>query len=214
MKKFFVFILVSFNSLVFAQTTSEIIPSKSKIIFDISGGLSSRIGRAEKTNDFNLNNKINASRNAYFIDAALYFQVQPNSNHYLGFKYNNFFDILNSNKLSINFYGVSYLYSNEFKSKDALNVTVSLGYIGYKDNEYFSKDFVVKGGNFGLRTEIYYLLRIADGIYSGPKLGLQFGKVNDFKVKNNNNSSQNISLNDVNESVSNFDFGLVFRIKI
>lgn len=145
---------------------------------------------------------------------TLYFQVQPNSNHYLGFKYNNFFDLLNNNKLSINFYGGSYLYSNEFKSKDVLNFTASLGYIAYKDNQYFFKDYVIKGGNVGFKTEVSYLLKIADGFYSGPKLGLQFGSVNDFDVKNKNNSSQNFSLKNGSESVSNFDFGLVFRIKI
>lgn len=73
MKKFFILVLVSFNTMFFAQSTSENKPLKSKVILDISGGLSSRIGKAEKTNDFNLNNKINASRNGYFIDADFVF---------------------------------------------------------------------------------------------------------------------------------------------
>lgn len=214
MKIFFIAVLTSFSSLIFAQTTSENTPSKTKIILDISGGLSSRIGTPQKTNDFNLNGKIIASRNGYFMDASLYFQAIPNSNHYLGFKYNSFFDLLNNNKLAINFYGASYLYSNQFKSKDAINVTVSLGYITYKDDHYFFKDYIVKGGNFGFKTEVYYLLRITNGVFSGPKLGLQYGKINDFEAESTKNGAQNLSLKNGNESVSNFDFGLVLRIEI
>lgn len=214
MKNILIFSLVVFSNLVFGQEVPNDTISKSKVLFDFSGGLSSRIGKVEKTNDFVLNNKINASRNGYFIDASLLFQIAPNSEHYFGFKYNNFFDYLNENKLSISFYGLSYMYSKEFKSKDNFNLDFSLGYISYRDKEYFFEGYTVKGGNIGIRTSVSYLLKISNGIYSGPKLGLQLGSIKDFKLEKNGNPSQTINLSDTSESVSNFDFGLVLRISI
>lgn len=214
MKNILIFSLVVFSNLVFGQEVPNDTISKSKVLFDFSGGLSSRIGKVEKTNDFILNNKINASRNGYFIDASLLFQIAPNSEHYFGFKYNNFFDYLNENKLSISFYGLSYMYSKEFKSKDNFNLDFSLGYISYRDKEYFFEGYTVKGGNIGIRTSVSYLLKISNGIYSGPKLGLQLGSIKDFKLEKNGNPSQTINLSDASESVSNFDFGLVLRISI
>ncbi|WP_264558549.1 hypothetical protein [Flavobacterium sp. N2270] len=214
MKKRLLYSLFFISSIIFAQEAPNDSISKSKVIFDFAGGLSSRIGKAEKTNDFILDNKINASRNAYFIESSLLFQIAPNSEHYFGFKYNNFFDYINQNKLSISFYGVSYLYSKEFKSKDNFNLDFSLGYISYRDKEYFFDGYTIKGGNIGVRSSVSYLLKITEGVYSGPKLGLQFGSIKDFTVENKTNSSQSINLKGVSESVSNFDFGLVLRISL
>jgi hypothetical protein len=212
MKRSLIFFLIFLSQSIFAQSITIDTIAKSKVLFDFSGGLSSRIGKAEKTNDFILNNKINASRNGYFIEASLLAQIAPNSNHYIGVKYNNFFDYINENKLSISFYGLSYMYSKESKSKDNFNIDLSLGYISYRDKEYFFDGYTIKGGNIGMRTSISYLLRIANGVYSGPKLGLQFGSIKDFTIEKNGSSSQTINLNNISESVSNFDFGLVLRI--
>lgn len=212
MKRSLIFFLIFLSQSIFAQSITIDTITKSKVLFDFSGGLSSRIGKAEKTNDFILNNKINASRNGYFIEASLLAQIAPNSNHYIGIKYNNFFDYINENKLSISFYGLSYMYSKESKSKDNFNIDLSLGYISYRDKEYFFDGYTIKGGNIGMRTSISYLLRIANGVYSGPKLGLQFGSIKDFTIEKNGSSSQTINLNNISESVSNFDFGLVLRI--
>lgn len=212
MKRSLIFFLIFLSQSIFAQSITIDTITKSKVLFDFSGGLSSRIGKAEKTNDFILNNKINASRNGYFIEASLLAQIAPNSNHYIGVKYNNFFDYINENKLSISFYGLSYMYSKESKSKDNFNIDLSLGYISYRDKEYFFDGYTIKGGNIGMRTSISYLLRIANGVYSGPKLGLQFGSIKDFTIEKNGSSSQTINLNNISESVSNFDFGLVLRI--
>lgn len=214
MKKALIFSLFIFTNLSFAQGTLNDSIKKSKVIFDFSGGLSSRIGSVEKTNDFILNNKINASRNGYFIEASLFTQFAPNSNHYMGIKYNNFFDYINENKLSISFYGLSYMYSSQFKTKDNFNIDLSIGYIAYRDKQYFFDDYTVKGGNIGVRTSVSYLLYIAKGVYSGPKLGLQFGSVKDFTVEKNGNTTQNLNLKGASESVSNFDFGLVLRVSI
>ncbi|WP_320814864.1 hypothetical protein [Flavobacterium sp.] len=214
MKKALIFSLFIFTNLFFAQGTLNDTIKKSKVIFDFSGGLSSRIGSVEKTNDFILNNKINASRNGYFIEASLLTQFAPNSNHYMGIKYNNFFDYINENKLSISFYGLSYMYSSKFKTKDNFNIDLSIGYIAYRDKQYFFDDYTVKGGNIGVRTSVSYLLYIAKGVYSGPKLGLQFGTVKDFTVEKNGNTTQNLNLKGASESVSNFDFGLVLRVSI
>ena len=104
------------------------------------------------------------------------------------------------------------MYSKESKSKDNFNIDLSLGYISYRDKEYFFDGYTIKGGNIGMRTSISYLLRIANGVYSGPKLGLQFGSIKDFTIEKNGSSSQTINLNNISESVSNFDFGLVLRI--
>jgi hypothetical protein len=212
MKRSLIFFLIFLSQSIYAQSVTIDTIAKSKVLFDFSGGLSSRIGKAEKTNDFILNNKINASRNGYFIEASLLAQIAPNSNHYIGIKYNNFFDYINENKLSISFYGLSYMYSKESKSKDNFNIDLSLGYISYRDKEYFFDGYTIKGGNIGMRTSISYLLRIANGVYSGPKLGLQFGSIKDFTIEKNGSSSQTINLNNISESVSNFDFGLVLRI--
>lgn len=212
MKRSLIFFLIFLSQSIYAQSVTIDTIAKSKVLFDFSGGLSSRIGKAEKTNDFILNNKINASRNGYFIEASLLAQIAPNSNHYIGVKYNNFFDYINENKLSISFYGLSYMYSKESKSKDNFNIDLSLGYISYRDKEYFFDGYTIKGGNIGMRTSISYLLRIANGVYSGPKLGLQFGSIKDFTIEKNGSSSQTINLNNISESVSNFDFGLVLRI--
>lgn len=200
------------NCVTYSQTESEKV--RGKVLFDFSGGLASRIGKPEKTGNFMLDNKINASKNGYFIDASLYVQIKPEMNHYLGVKYNNFFDLINDQKLAINFYAVSYLYSKKFTSNDLLNFSISVGYISYKDDEYFIKDYVIKGGTVGLGLEGSYLLRITDGIYSGPKIGFQFGNISEFDVSNSGNPDQNMDLNNTTESVSIFDIGLVVRIKI
>ena len=212
MKRSLIFFIIILSQSIFAQSVTIDTIAKSKVVFDFSGGLSSRIGKAEKTNDFILNNKINASRNGYFIEASLLTQFSPNSNHYIGVKYNNFFDYINENKLSISFYGLSYMYSKESKSKDNFNFDLSVGYISYLDKEYFFDGYTVKGGNIGMRTSVSYLLRITNGVYSGPKLGLQFGSIKDFTLEKNGSSTQTINLNNTSESVSNFDFGLVLRI--
>lgn len=200
------------NCITYSQTETEKL--RGKVLFDFSGGLASRIGKPEKTGNFMLDNKINASKNGYFIDASLYVQIKPEMNHYLGVKYNNFFDLINDQKLAINFYAVSYLYSKKFTSNDLLNFSISVGYISYKDDEYFIKDYVIKGGTVGLGLEGSYLLRITDGIYSGPKIGFQFGNISEFDVSNSGNPDQNMDLNNTTESVSTFDIGLVVRIKI
>lgn len=214
MKSILVLLLIIFSHPFFAQESSNDSIKKSKVLFDFSGGLSSRIGKVEKSGDFILDNKINASRNANFIEANLLFQVEPNSSHYMGLKYNNFFDYINKNKLAISFYGLSYMYSKDFKSKDNFNVDVSLGYITYRDKEYFFEGYTVKGGTIGIRTGVSYLLYIAKGVYTGPKLGLQLGGIKDFKVEKTGNPTQTINLNDATESVANFDLGLVLRISI
>ena len=212
MKKIFIILLLAMNCVTYSQTESEKV--RGKVLFDFSGGLASRIGKPEKTGNFMLDNKINASKNGYFIDASLYVQIKPEMNHYLGVKYNNFFDLINDQKLAINFYAVSYLYSKKFTSNDLLNFSISVGYISYKDDEYFIKDYVIKGGTVGLGLEGSYLLRITDGIYSGPKIGFQFGNISEFDVSNSGNPDQNMDLNNTTESVSIFDIGLVVRIKI
>jgi len=214
MKRSLIFFLIILSQSVFAQSVPIDTIAKSKVVFDFSGGLSSRIGKVEKTNDFILDNKIKASRNGYFIEASLLTQFSPNSNHYIGVKYNNFFDYINENKLSISFYGLSYMYSKESKTKDNFNFDLSVGYISYRDKEYFFDGYTVKGGNIGMRTSVSYLLRITNGVYSGPKLGLQFGSIKDFTLEKNGSSSQTINLNNASESVSNFDFGLVLRVSI
>ena len=101
------------------------------------------------------------------------------------------------------------MYSKESKSKDNFNFDLSVGYISYRDKEYFFDGSNVKGGNIGMRTSVSYLLRITNGVYSGPKLGLQFGSIKDFTLEKNGSTSQTINLNNTSESVSNFDFGLV-----
>lgn len=212
MKKLFIILLLTVHCTNYSQTENEKV--KGKVLFDFSGGLASRIGKPEKTGNFMLDNKINASKNGYFIDASLYVQIKPEMNHYLGVKYNNFFDLINDQKLAINFYAVSYLYSKKFTSNDLLNFSISVGYISYKDDEYFIKDYVIKGGTVGLGLEGSYLLRITDGIYSGPKIGFQFGNISEFDVSNSGNPNQNMDLNNTTESVSTFDIGLVVRIKI
>ena len=210
MKRSLIFFLIILSQSVFAQSVPIDTIAKSKVVFDISGGLSSRIGKVEKTNNFILDNKIKASRNGYFIEASLLTQFAPNSNHYIGVKYNNFFDFINENKLSISFYGLSYMYSKESKTKDNFNFDLSVGYISYRDKEYFFDGYTVKGGNIGMRTSVSYLLRITNGVYSGPKLG----SIKDFTLEKNGSSSQTINLNNASESVSNFDFGLVLRVSI
>lgn len=212
MKKLFIILFLTVYCTNYSQTESEKV--KGKVLFDFSGGLASRIGKPEKTGNFMLDNKINASKNGYFIDASLYVQIKPEMNHYLGVKYNNFFDLINDQKLAINFYAVSYLYSKKFTSNDLLNFSISVGYISYKDDEYFIKDYVIKGGTVGLGLEGSYLLRITDGIYSGPKIGFQFGNISEFDVSNSGNPDQNMDLNNTTESVSIFDIGLLLRIKI
>ena len=212
MKKLFIILLLTVHYVNYSQTENEKV--RGKVLFDFSGGLASRIGKPEKTGNFMLDNKINASKNGYFIDASLYVQIKPEMNHYLGVKYNNFFDLINDQKLAINFYAVSYLYSKKFTSNDLLNFSISVGYISYKDDEYFIKDYVIKGGTVGLGLEGSYLLRITDGIYSGPKIGFQFGNISEFDVSNSGNPDQNMDLNNTTESVSTFDIGLVVRIKI
>jgi hypothetical protein len=212
MKKLFIILLLTVHCTNYSQTENEKV--RGKVLFDFSGGLASRIGKPEKTGNFMLDNKINASKNGYFIDASLYVQIKPEMNHYLGVKYNNFFDLINDQKLAINFYAVSYLYSKKFTSNDLLNFSISVGYISYKDDEYFIKDYVIKGGTVGLGLEGSYLLRITDGIYSGPKIGFQFGNISEFDVSNSGNPDQNMDLNNTTESVSTFDIGLVVRIKI
>lgn len=212
MKKLFIILLLTVHCTNYSQTENEKV--KGKVLFDFSGGLASRIGKPEKTGNFMLDNKINASKNGYFIDASLYVQIKPEMNHYLGVKYNNFFDLINDQKLAINFYAVSYLYSKKFTSNDLLNFSISVGYISYKDDEYFIKDYVIKGGTVGLGLEGSYLLRITDGIYSGPKIGFQFGNISEFDVSNSGNPDQNMDLNNTTESVSIFDIGLLLRIKI
>lgn len=214
MKKILILLFLVFSNFQFAQENKNETPQKAKILFDFSGGLSSRIGKVEKTGDFILDNKINASRNANFIEANLLFQVEANSSHYMGLKYNNFFDYINKNKLAISFYGLSYMYSKDFKTKDNFNVDFSLGYITYQDKEYFFDGYTVKGGNVGIRTSVSYLLYIAKGVYTGPKLGIQLGGVKDFKAEKTGNPTQTINLKGTSESVSNFDFGLVLRISI
>ena len=212
MKKLFIILLLTVHYVNYSQTENEKV--RGKVLFDFSGGLASRIGKPEKTGNFMLDNKINASKNGYFIDASLYVQIKPEMNHYLGVKYNNFFDLINDQKLAINFYAVSYLYTKKFTSNDLLNFSISVGYISYKDDEYFIKDYVIKGGTVGLGLEGSYLLRITDGIYSGPKIGFQFGNISEFDVSNSGNPDQNMDLNNTTESVSTFDIGLVVRIKI
>lgn len=212
MKKLFILLLIAVHTINYSQTETE--KAKSKVLIDISGGLAARIGTAEKTGNFIVDNKIKASRDGYFIDASLYVQIKPEMNHYLGIKFNTYFDYINDNKLALNFYALSYLYSKQLKSKDLINVSISAGYISYKDNEYFSKDFVIKGGTIGLGFDGSYLLKISNTIYTGPKIGLQFGKISDFDVSNKNNPNQNVNVNDQAESVSTFDIGLVLRIRI
>lgn len=214
MKKNIFFFLMIFTNSFFAQNAINDSVSKAKVIFDFSGGLSSRIGNAEKTNNYILDSKINASRSAYFIEFSLLTQVIPNSNHYIGLKYNNFFDYINSNKLAISFYGLSYMYSKDFKSKDNLNFDLSVGYISYRDKEYFFDNYTIKGGTVGVRTSVSYILKIVDGVYSGPRLGLQLGSVKNFTTEKNGSVSENINLANTSESVSNFDIGLVLRINI
>ena len=216
MKKLLIGLLVFNLNIVMAQTDSEIEikPLKNRTYFDISGGLSSRLGKAQPTNDFDLDRKISISKRGFFVDASLFFQVKPNSNHFIGFKYNSFNNYLNNNKLSISFYGVSYLFSKEFYGKDLLNADVSFGYITYKDNQYFIDNYVIKGGNVGIKTNLYYLLKISKGFYSGPKIGLQLASAKDFKVENKVSNSQDINLKDVNESLSTLDIGIVFRISL
>lgn len=212
MKIVFSTLLIAVATLSYAQTKIE--NKKSTVIFDMSGGLSSRIGTAKETGDFILDNKIKASRNGYFIDASLYVQLKPEMNHYVGIKYHNFFDFVNEEKLAINFYAISYLYSKELTSHDLVNLSSSLGYISYKDDEYFTKGYTIKGGTVGFGLEGSYLLKISKAIYSGPKIGFQFGKISDFDVSSKNNSNENISLRDEEESVSTFNIGLVLRVKI
>lgn len=212
MKKLLVLLLIAFHTIIYSQT--ETVKSKGKVLIDISGGLAARIGTAEKTGNFIIDNKIKASRDGYFIDASLYVQIKPEMNHYLGVKYNSYFDYGNNNKLAFNFYAISYLYSKQLASKDMINVSISAGYISYKDDEYFSKDLVIKGGTIGLGFDGSYLVKISNGIYSGPKIGLQFGKISDFDVSSKNNPNQNVSLKDQAESVSTFNIGLVLRIRI
>lgn len=210
MKKIlFLFFLIS--QFVLSQTENDSI-NKGRFFLDFSGGFSKRLGSIEETGNYVLDQKIESAARGYFYEIGLNAQLIPNSSHYMGLKFNQYLKILNGNKISTSFVGIGYMYSPELNDGSFFAVDAYLGYIIYKDNEFYIDDYVMKSGSLGFTTSAAYYIYIAKGIYFGPKLGLQFGSSKKFKVSS---PMGNETLNfEEAESFSKIDFGLSFRFNL
>lgn len=210
MKKI-LFYLLLISQISFSQTSKDSLKT-GKFFVDFSGGFSKRLGSLEKTGDYILDQKIESASKGYFYEIGFTAQLIPNSSHYMGIKFNQFLKLLNGNKISTSFIGVGYMYSPELSDGSYFSVDAYLGYIIYKDNEFYIDEYVMKSNSFGVTTSISYYIYIAKGVYFGPKLGLQLGGSKKFNVTS---PMGNETLNfDEAESFSKIDFGLSFRFNL
>lgn len=236
MKKIILFVLIALSAQ-FAESQTvesfkEEITKEKNIYIDFSGGFSYRLGKTVAESQM-MEKHLKNLKNGFALDLSVFFRVKPQSNSFVGFKYNTFMRKSGmrgvyvyapngsegygefSDDLNISFYGISYLYNKPTSKNDEYNFEASLGYIHYRDNAVYLQDYKITGGAIGLQTSVSYFIRISDNFYFGPKIGLMLGAVKKVNIDGPGSYHESITLkDDEKESLSKIDLSLALRLKL
>ena len=233
MKNLLILVLF-FQVFAFSQENSTIKNNspKKKIYVDASFGLGMRLGKTPEGLNVFEEQMINSLKRGLALDLGIYHRLQPESNHFIGIKYNVFLKSAGYNNANviapngetgigefssdtkISYYGLNYLYSQTDKSNSDFNAEVGLGYIHYQDNAVYIKNYNISGGNIGIYTSLSYFLKITNSLYIGPRINFTLGSIKEFKIKGPNNFNETVTLDDNSrESVNKLDLGIGIRIK-
>lgn len=204
---------------------------KSAFYLDIHAGPGLRLGEAAPTNNPTIQNQNEKLRDGVQFDVSLYFEVMPESNHRIGFKYNSFnkkagirgVGFIDQNgsyqagnltdNITLSFYGMGYMYAKPSARNAEWSVEAALGYMTFRDRaEVGQADYDLKGGTIGAFFGAGYYFRIVKGVYLGPKISLLVGAVDKINVEGPG-PDEEIDL-ETPESLSRLDFSLGLRFKL
>ena len=218
-RNYFLLLLLFIGSLAQAQDSIK----KPGILFDISVGSSTRLGK--KNPDQATQSYTEKLRSGISYEASLYFRVKPETNHFIGFKYNSFHKEAGirgsyapyagnaSDKINLGFYGLGYMYnSTDNDDKSEWMLEGSVGYMTYKDKaELDSKKYEITGGSVGFSVAGAYYIKIYKSIHVGPKLSLFVGSVKELDITGLSGTSQITP--ELAESLTRFDAAASIRFK-
>lgn len=202
MKKIAVLFVFLISSQIHSQNASKSGNIGLKNVYlDVTGGYAQRLAETPGSGNFEKRN-FDDLKKGFSYDASLYFRLDEESDSFLGFKYNSFskkatqYDVYvqapngdagvgeYTNDVKVDYYGLSFLFSdNSLTNESGANFEMGLGYINYRNNAVYLRDYSIKGGTFGVYSSGSYYLKLSDGFYFGPKVGFLYGLVDTVDIK-------------------------------
>lgn len=217
--RIFVLLFLVFTTSTQAQDAIK----KPGFLFDLSVGSSTRLGK--KNPDLAVQSYTEKLRTGISYEGSLYFRVKPETNHFVGFKYNSFhkkagirgsYDPYGGNptdNVSLGFYGLGYMYNKtDNDDKNEWLVEGAVGYMTYKDKVTIGKNnYEITGNSFGFSVGAAYYIKLYKALHVGPKLSMFVGSANKLEVANLPEINQIDP--EIAESLTRFDAAASLRLK-